>query len=253
MGVGKTVITNEQALASDINSMAGWGAIGARPNTEDVLAGSFYYDTTNSILYQEQNGSWVAVLQVKTLSAANEVVAAGYYAATTLSAVDADLAVGNIKKGVVIFGFTGTYPTLAVDVTGVDQGTDTQDGSTSVTRHYKTYTVNAATDEDLASITQTYIAESLTIATAFISIWTSHADFKLRLYMDGVQVAESGNLANQTTYRLIGTRATVGVDKICKVAAHNYNAGSQDCSPECEYGGTNLIMAYVSAGSVKPT
>lgn len=44
----------------------------------------------------------------KTLSAANETVEEGYYAATTLSAVDADLAVGNIKKDTIIFGFTGT-------------------------------------------------------------------------------------------------------------------------------------------------
>lgn len=44
----------------------------------------------------------------KTLSAANEIVAAGYYAATTLSTVDGDLAPANIKSGVVIFGFTGT-------------------------------------------------------------------------------------------------------------------------------------------------
>ena len=112
MAVGKTVAINEQALASDINSMAGWGAIGARPVTGDVLAGSFYYDTTNSILYQEQNGSWVAMLQTKTLNLANENVEAGYYAATTLSAVDADLAVANIKKDVVIFGFTGTAKRL---------------------------------------------------------------------------------------------------------------------------------------------
>ena len=51
----------------------------------------------------------------KTLSAASESVAAGYYAATTLSAVDSDLAVGNIKTGVVIFGFTGTYAPSATE------------------------------------------------------------------------------------------------------------------------------------------
>jgi hypothetical protein len=45
----------------------------------------------------------------RTLSAANETVDAGYYAATTLSAVDADLAVGNIKSGITIFGFLGTH------------------------------------------------------------------------------------------------------------------------------------------------
>jgi len=44
----------------------------------------------------------------KTLSPANETVAAGYYAATTLSAVDGDLAPANIKNGVTIFGKVGT-------------------------------------------------------------------------------------------------------------------------------------------------
>ena len=45
----------------------------------------------------------------KTLSAANDTVDAGYYAATTLSVVDTDLAVGNIASGTVIFGFAGTH------------------------------------------------------------------------------------------------------------------------------------------------
>lgn len=60
------------------------------------------------------NGSKITGTGTKTLSAANDTVDAGYYAATTLSAVDADLAVGNIKSGVVIFGFTGTYDDEAV-------------------------------------------------------------------------------------------------------------------------------------------
>ncbi|MFA5779928.1 MAG: DUF1566 domain-containing protein [Elusimicrobiota bacterium] len=53
-------------------------------------------------------------LPTQTLSAANETVSAGYYAATTLSAVDADLAVGNIKTGVNIFGKAGTLTSGAV-------------------------------------------------------------------------------------------------------------------------------------------
>jgi hypothetical protein len=44
----------------------------------------------------------------QTLSAANDTVTAGYYDATTLSAVDPDLAPENILSGVTIFGFTGT-------------------------------------------------------------------------------------------------------------------------------------------------
>jgi len=48
----------------------------------------------------------------RTLSAANETVTEGYYAGTTLSAVDADLAVANIRKSTVVFGFTGTLEPL---------------------------------------------------------------------------------------------------------------------------------------------
>ncbi len=45
----------------------------------------------------------------QSLSAGDEIVNAGSYAATTLSAVDADLVVGNIKSGVTIFGKAGSY------------------------------------------------------------------------------------------------------------------------------------------------
>lgn len=48
----------------------------------------------------------------KTLSDANDTVEQGFYAATTLSAVDPDLAVGNIKTGTTIFGKLGTYETV---------------------------------------------------------------------------------------------------------------------------------------------
>lgn len=47
--------------------------------------------------------------QKKTLSAASDTVEAGYYLATTLAAIDAELAGVNIKSGVNIFGQVGTY------------------------------------------------------------------------------------------------------------------------------------------------
>ncbi len=59
------------------------------------------------------NGAKITGNGTKTLSAANDTVAAGYYAATTLSAVDADLSAANIATGVVVFGITGTYDTEA--------------------------------------------------------------------------------------------------------------------------------------------
>jgi hypothetical protein len=47
-------------------------------------------------------------MATRTLSAANETVNAGYYAETTLSAVDTDLAAANIVSGKTIFGFAGS-------------------------------------------------------------------------------------------------------------------------------------------------
>jgi len=47
-------------------------------------------------------------IATQTLSADSDTVNAGYYAATTLSAEDIDLAVENIKSGTTIFGVEGT-------------------------------------------------------------------------------------------------------------------------------------------------
>jgi hypothetical protein len=70
----------------------------------DVLAGKTFWGRTS--------GEWgprIGTLATQTLSAANDTVTAGYYAATKLSTVDSDLAAGNIKKDVDIFGVVGTY------------------------------------------------------------------------------------------------------------------------------------------------
>ena len=50
----------------------------------------------------------------QTLNPANENVPEGFYEVTTLSVVDPDLAPGNIKDGVTIFGKTGTVVPLVI-------------------------------------------------------------------------------------------------------------------------------------------
>lgn len=124
MAVGKTVQVNEQALASDINKMAGWGVAAARPATGDVLAGSFYFSTDTNVLEQEQNGAWVAVLQTEAIVAGAETYAAGYHAGNVggLSAIDADLTPANIKKDVNIFGKVGTLIATITELLSI-QGT----------------------------------------------------------------------------------------------------------------------------------
>jgi hypothetical protein len=64
----------------------------------DILSGKTAY---------VQGSAITGTIATRTLSAANDTVAAGYYAATTLSAVDTDLATGNIRSGVTVFGIAG--------------------------------------------------------------------------------------------------------------------------------------------------
>lgn len=114
------------------------------------------------------NGSKITGNGTKTLSAANDTVSAGYYAATTLSAVDTDLAAGNIKKDVVVFGITGTYDTSATPITAATvktglegfvngakvTGSGTQTLSTAndtVAAGYYEATTLSAVDTDLAA------------------------------------------------------------------------------------------------------
>jgi len=57
-------------------------------------------------------------MPTRALSATNDTVQAGYYEASTLSVVDSDLATGNIRAGVTIFGVTGKP--AVVDTTSGD-------------------------------------------------------------------------------------------------------------------------------------
>ncbi|GAI89665.1 unnamed protein product, partial [marine sediment metagenome] len=71
----------------------------------EVKDGKFFYAGSTTLLE--------GTMPTQTLNPANENVLAGYYAATTLSAVDAHLVAENIKKGVNIFGKVGTVDDFA--------------------------------------------------------------------------------------------------------------------------------------------
>lgn len=69
-------------------------------------------------------------MPTQSLSAANTTVNAGYYEATTLETVDADLTASNIKSGVTLFGIDGTYAgggSVAVVKTGQTSSSATGD------------------------------------------------------------------------------------------------------------------------------
>ncbi len=107
-------------LATD-NVRAGVTIFGVNGKTEvvdttsgDAVAGDVMAGKKAWVDGAEVTGS----LPTRTLAATTTAVNAGYYEATTLNAVDADLATGNIRSGVTIFGVNGK--TEVVDTTSGD-------------------------------------------------------------------------------------------------------------------------------------
>ena len=90
-------------------------------------------------------------IATRTLSAANDTVSAGYYAATTLSTVDSDLATANIKGGTTIFGVAGkieVMDTTSGDATASDLllGKRAWVDGVEITGNIATRTLSAAND-----------------------------------------------------------------------------------------------------------
>jgi len=91
----------------------------------DVLAGKTFW--------QLRSGNWglaTGTLAQRTLDAGSTTVQAGYYAATTLSTVDTDLASGNIRAGVNIFGIDGNSNVVNTS-TGTAANSDILSGKTA--------------------------------------------------------------------------------------------------------------------------
>jgi hypothetical protein len=89
----------------------------------NILSGFEAWTKTGSLL--------TGIIPTRILSNANDTVNAGYYGTTTLSAVDTDLAVGNIKYGINIFGISGTfspYPNTPSGISGLNQTVCTDAG-----------------------------------------------------------------------------------------------------------------------------
>ncbi len=212
----------------------------------DVKAPRTFFSVTGGI----KTGTMATV----ALDPANSTVNAGYYAATTLQAVDADLAVGNIKSGVTIFGFLGTYlSTLSQDLVASAVSADT---GVTTGGYYAKITVATGADYDMATTTNTFAANSMAVAIGCLHAcdWDGTVQFKLRLYMNGTQVAESGAIGSSPTQIIVkGTRALSG-SKICKIAVHNYDpAVSRIICPSSGAINASPIATGIGVGSIKAT
>ncbi len=166
-------------------------------------------------------------IPVRKLAAASDVYARGFHEGNPagLDGVDADLAADNIADGVTIFGKLGTFVGVLVeDVVGFDLPSTA--AGTSGTYYRIGPAIAPTEDVTLNSLTQTYAALSRAIGTVVAYGKASDTNkLKLRLFMGGVQVAESSAFAaTNTEFKVVqGTRALSGSVE-CTAVIHNYDA-----------------------------
>ncbi|MBA7627944.1 hypothetical protein ES703_35413 [subsurface metagenome] len=188
----------------------------------DVKAGKKFYGSSASQL--------TGTLPTKAIVAGAETYEEGYHAGNVggLSTIDTDLAVANIKSGITIFGFLGTLSaTPAFDTESTNSPTRSMTGVADHARGRKA--IAAGANYTVATITDTYDANSRAVGSAFSHAHTDGINtMKLRLIMDGVQIAESGyipryNVVSQT--RVITGQKALSGGKTCIAQLHNYSGG----------------------------
>ncbi len=169
-----------------------------------------------------------------------------------LDAVDTDLAPANIKQGVTIFGKLGTLVggPLSEDVTGENGCTIAPGGGSGW--YYMETGPPSGGDLELASKALTFNANSMAVGGAYFYGLADYSNsVKLRLYMGGVQVAESIYIPPEVDNVVTtGTRALSGL-QTCKAALHGYGVEFQTgCKSGADSTSRNFSGA-VSVGSIK--
>ncbi len=187
----------------------------ANATVAQVLASSTFFSVTGAI----KTGTMPTV----ALAAGNSAYPTGYHAgAASLQAVDGNLAVGNIKNGVNIFGYVGTYaPTLVQDTSGsAGNGLTANDAS----GYYYYNKILAGADLACCSVTPTFAVGSRAAGVGYICA-QAVSGCKLQLWMGGALIAESAYLTGGVgSFFAIGSVALAGA-QTCSTNVHNYTAG----------------------------
>ena len=129
-------------------------------------------------------------------------------------------------------------------------------GVTSLGGVFYAFKYELAQDEEYTVVTKTavYDAGSLAVAVGFVhgcSQWPSA--MTLKLYMDGVQMVETGWLVQQSSshhpYLMIASKALSGSTE-CKVCAQNYRAGTNNFWASGGTGNGDVGAAGIGIGSI---
>jgi len=166
------------------------------------------------------------------ITAANDDYPAGYHAGNVggLDAIDADLAPGNIKDGVTIFGKLGTYAqTITHDV----QDSDVDSAATTLSRQLDyevTSYIAAGADGVFLTLTINCAQATVLEAAYFVNACGDGAganNLKLQMYIDGVAQGESANLTASGVFHLFydtGYGSVASGNRIVYLNCHSYEA-----------------------------
>ena len=140
---------------------------------------------------------------------------------------------------------------LTEDITADGITTDT---GSSPGGKYLSKSLSATTEYELCTTTDTYAAGSLAVGVAFLGAREVFGDsVKYRLYMDGVQMAESGFIVvNGSVMVLVATKALSG-STIVKGTVYNYSGSTRTLQYGIAGGGgaPAPCPAAVGIGSIK--
>ncbi|MDP2866958.1 MAG: hypothetical protein Q8O90_12010, partial [Elusimicrobiota bacterium] len=193
-----SVVDADLAAANIRSGYTIFGHAGTFTSGATAAAGNIMSGLTAGV-----NGAIITgTLATQTLNPANDTVNAGYYAGTTLSAVDADLAPGNIAVSTTIFGMVGTYTSdsnaIAADIlttktayvngvklTGTLATQTLNPANDTVTAGYYNATTLSAVDPDLA-------AGNIAVSTTIFG--------KLGTYTNDATAIAANILSGQTAY-----------------------------------------------------
>lgn len=214
----------------------------------DVKTGKFFYSVTG--------GRKTGNLATVALAAGANAYPAGYHVgAASLTAVDGDLVAGNIADGVTIFGVLGTLAaTLTAEAQSGTKATYTPDSYSAATGYKAIKDIAGESDIDpFITKTDTFTAGSKAVA-AFVGNVAAETPsvLKARLWMDGVQVAESAYIAagGGTQVALLGDRSLSG-STIVKATVHNYSVTAYEFYFFSIANSTVFQHPYLVIGSVK--
>ena len=210
---------------------------------EEVLDGKFFFSVEEPI--KEGTMPTVAVAPV------SDAYPAGYHVGNVggLPAIDADLAAGNIKDGVTIFGTLGTFiNTLNDEDLGIQYSTIHTGTFSTIYRRVTGYDIAGSTAVTVNTKTATYETNALVLAiSVFVCSAEDASSLKLQLHMDGVQIAESGFISTTTTrYTLTGSRSMSG-SKVVETKVENYNVAARWFAPCAYANGDNFDVLAVGA------